>query len=95
MRDLAALLEGAQPVFGIADLPLVNERYVGRTGAGADLNSMRLQAAGVSRLDDAVVAITDFVVADDQDWENPAHLAVLRRDRASRPRCAHARLGRA
>jgi myo-inositol-1(or 4)-monophosphatase len=47
-------------------------------GAGAYLNGMRLHAPDTPRLDDAVIAITDFAVADDRDWENPLHIAVLR-----------------
>jgi myo-inositol-1(or 4)-monophosphatase len=74
-----ALLERGQPVFGIVDLPLLDERYVARAGAGAYLNGIRLHAADVTRLDDAVIAITDFAVADDRGWENPLHIAVLRR----------------
>lgn len=73
-----ALLEHGQPVFGIVDLPLLDERYLARAGAGAYLNGMRLHAADIARLNDAVVAIADFAVADDRDWENPVHIAVLR-----------------
>jgi myo-inositol-1(or 4)-monophosphatase len=74
-----ALLERGQPVFGIVDLPLLDERYLARVGAGAYLNGMRLHPADTTRLDDAVIAVTDFAVADDRDWENPLHIAVLRR----------------
>jgi myo-inositol-1(or 4)-monophosphatase len=73
-----ALLDDGQPVFGIVDLPLLDERYVARAGAGAYLNGIRLHATDVTGLDQAVVAITDFAVADDREWENPVHIAVLR-----------------
>jgi myo-inositol-1(or 4)-monophosphatase len=57
-----ALLEGGQPVFGIVDLPLLDERYVARAGAGAYLNGMRLHTVDITRLDNAAIAITDFAV---------------------------------
>jgi len=74
-----ALLEAGQPVLGIVDIPLLDERFVARAGAGAYLNGMRLHAADVTRVDDAVVAIADFAAADDRDWENLLHMTVLRR----------------
>jgi myo-inositol-1(or 4)-monophosphatase len=39
---------------------------------------MRLRVADSTRLDDTVIAIADFAVADDRDWENPLHIAFLR-----------------
>ena len=74
-----ALLERGQPVVGIVDLPLLDERYVARAGAGAYLNAIRLQAADSARLDESLIAIADFAVADDRDWENPRHISVLRK----------------
>jgi myo-inositol-1(or 4)-monophosphatase len=74
-----ALLDGGQPAFGIVDLPLLDERYVARRGAGAYLNGIRLHSPDTTDLADAVVAITDFAVADDREWENPVHIDVLRR----------------
>ena len=75
-----ALLGGGQPIFGIVDLPLLDERYIARAGAGAYLNGMPLRVPTVTRLKDAVIGMTDFAVAaDDREWENPLHIDVLRR----------------
>jgi myo-inositol-1(or 4)-monophosphatase len=74
-----ALLSEGQPIFGIVDLPLLGERYVARAGGGAYLNGARLNMPDVDRLADAVVAITDFAVADDRLLENPMHLSLLAR----------------
>ncbi len=74
-----ALLHGGQPVFGIVDLPLLDERYVARAGAGAYLNGVHLHVGDASRLADAVVAITDFAVAEDRAAENPLHIVTLAR----------------
>ena len=72
-----ALLSEGQPVFGIVDLPLMGERYVARSGAGAYLNGRRLHVAAGNGLGDSVVGITDFAVADDRETENPIHVALL------------------
>ena len=74
-----ALLDAGQPLFGIVDLPLLDERYVARAGAGAYLNSVRLVVTDKTRLDEVVVGFTDFAVADDRDYENPLHITVLSR----------------
>ena len=74
--SLALLAEG-QPVFGIVDLPLLGERYVARTGAGAHLNGRRLHVPPGEGLAEIVVGITDFAVADDRATENPVHIALL------------------
>jgi myo-inositol-1(or 4)-monophosphatase len=66
-----ALLSDGQPVFGIVDIPLLGERYVARAGGGAYLNGLRLRMRDVHGLADAVVALTDFAVADDRSLENP------------------------
>ena len=76
--SLALLAEG-QPVFGIVDLPLLGERYVARADAGAYLNGLRLQIPDTRKLSEAVIAITDFAVADDRAAENPIHIALLAR----------------
>jgi myo-inositol-1(or 4)-monophosphatase len=72
-----ALLSDGQPILGIVDVPLLGERYVARAGAGAYLNGARLHLPDVRRLADAVIAITDFAVADDRLVENPIHIALL------------------
>ena len=72
-----ALLSHGQPVFGIVDLPLLGERYVAREGGGAYLNGTRLQIPDSSRLDEVIVAIADFAVAEDRATENPTHMALL------------------
>ena len=72
-----ALLSQGQPVFGIIALPLLGERYIARAGAGAYLNGRRLQVPAVRGLDDALIGMTDFAVADDRATENPMHAAVL------------------
>jgi myo-inositol-1(or 4)-monophosphatase len=74
-----ALLSEGQPVFGIVDLPLLDERYVARAGGGAYRNGTRLQMPDVHKLADAVVGLTDFAVADDRLVENPIHIALLGR----------------
>ena len=74
-----ALLAAGQPVFGIVDLPLLGERYVARAGAGAYLNGLRLRRPETRTLSEAVIAITDFAVADDRATENPVHIALLAR----------------
>jgi myo-inositol-1(or 4)-monophosphatase len=74
-----ALLDAGQPVFGIVDLPLLDERFVARSGAGAYLNGARLVATDRTRLAEVVVGFTDFAVADDRDYENPLHITVLSR----------------
>jgi len=76
--SLALLAEG-QPLFGIVVLPLLGERYVARAGAGAYLNGVRLRMPDTHTLSEAVVAITDFAVADDRATENPIHVALLAR----------------
>ncbi len=74
--SLALLCDG-QPLLGIVDVPLLGERYVARAGAGAYLNGVRLRAPGVRGLEQAVVGVTDFAVADDRLVENPIHIALL------------------
>ncbi len=74
-----ALLSDGQPVFGIVDIPLLGERYVARAGGGAYLNGLRLRMRDVHGLADAVVALTDFAVADDRSLENPIHIGLLAR----------------
>jgi myo-inositol-1(or 4)-monophosphatase len=72
-----ALLSHGQPVFGIVDLPLLGERFVAREGGGAYLNGTRLHIPDSSRLDEVIVAIADFAVAEDRATENPTHIALL------------------
>ncbi|HXD54204.1 MAG TPA: inositol monophosphatase [Solirubrobacteraceae bacterium] len=72
-----ALLSEGQPIFGIVDLPLLGERYVARAGGGAYLNGRRLHVSAGGSLEDTVVGITDFAVADDRSNENPRHIALL------------------
>ena len=74
-----ALLSDGQPIFGIVDISLLGEPYVAPAGGGAYLNGARLQMPDVHRLEDAVVGITDFAVADDRLVENPIHVALLAR----------------
>ena len=74
-----ALLADGQPILGIVEIPLLGERYVARAGAGAYLNGVRLRIPDVRSLGEAVVAITDFAVADDRLVENPIHIALLAR----------------
>jgi myo-inositol-1(or 4)-monophosphatase len=63
-----ALLDGGQPLFGIVDLPLLDERYVARAGAGAYLNGARLFVMDAAGFGEVVAAFTDFAVADDRDY---------------------------
>jgi myo-inositol-1(or 4)-monophosphatase len=74
-----ALLDGSRPMLGIVDLPLLGERYVARSGAGAYLNGQRLHLADDDRLERQLLSITDFAVADDREVENPLHVAALTR----------------
>jgi myo-inositol-1(or 4)-monophosphatase len=72
-----ALLGDGQPIFGIVELPLLGERYVARAGAGAYLNGTRLRVPEARRLEEVLVGLTDFAVADDRAQENPIHIALL------------------
>jgi myo-inositol-1(or 4)-monophosphatase len=74
-----ALLRDGLPVFGIVDLPLLGERYLARSGAGAFLNGERIFVAEVAGLRDAMVALTDFAVGSSAKPENEIHLRLLAR----------------
>lgn len=74
-----ALLAGGRPILGVVDVPLLGERYVARADAGAYLNGSRLTLPAVAALEEAVVGMTDFAVADDRLVENPIHIALLAR----------------
>ncbi len=74
-----ALIEGGRPVFGIIDLPFLDERYVAAAGAGAYLNGQRMAIAEVGELQEAVIGFADFAVGAHADSENRIHRELMRR----------------
>ena len=74
-----SLVRDGQPVLGVVDAPLLGERFIARSGAGAFLNGARIAVAGVERLSEAIVALADFKVGVGSEAENRIHLKALAR----------------
>ena len=84
-----ALVEEGGPTLGIIDLPLIGERYVARSGAGASMNGRRINVLEPPGLRDAIVGFADFAVGSTAKVENPVHRELM--DRLV-PRCLRVRV---
>jgi myo-inositol-1(or 4)-monophosphatase len=73
-----ALVEDGRPTLAVVDLPLLGERYLAASGAGAYRNGDRIQVSKVNRLAEATVGMSDFAVGSDAKPENPVHLELTR-----------------
>ncbi len=73
-----ALVENGQPTLAVVDLPLLGERYVAASGAGAFRNGRRIEVSGVDRLAEATVGMSDFAVGRKAETENGVHLELTR-----------------
>lgn len=74
-----SLVTGGQPVLGIVDAPLLEERFIARRGGGAFLNGERISVSNVGVLHEAIVGVADFKVGVGSEDENRVHLALLAR----------------
>lgn len=54
-----ALVAGTEPVVAVIDLPMLDQRYTAVQGSGAFAGDARLHVSGISRLDEAIVAVGD------------------------------------
>jgi myo-inositol-1(or 4)-monophosphatase len=72
-----SLVVAGQPVLGIVDAPLLDERFVAREGGGAFLNGRRIAVSRVGELREAIVGVADFKVGVGSEEENRVHLALL------------------
>ncbi|TNY36835.1 inositol monophosphatase family protein [Thermomonospora catenispora] len=70
------LIHGDRPVVGVIDLPFLDVRYHAAQGAGAFAGERRLRVGATDRLQDAVVAISDYAVGEGADAENRIRLAL-------------------
>jgi inositol-phosphate phosphatase/L-galactose 1-phosphate phosphatase/histidinol-phosphatase len=59
---LVALLEDNNPVAGIIDQPIINERYVGVKGDGAWLNGKKMKTSSQEQIADARLNITSHLM---------------------------------
>jgi myo-inositol-1(or 4)-monophosphatase len=84
-----ALIELGEPVLGIIDLPLVDERYVAHRGGGAWLNGRRINVLEPSGLHDAMVGFSDFAVGPRAKIENAVHRELME---LLVPRCLRVRV---
>jgi myo-inositol-1(or 4)-monophosphatase len=84
-----SLVADGQPVLGIVDAPLLGERYVAKTGAGAYLNGAAMAICEVPGMHEAIVGVADFKVGTGSADENRIHLGVLR---ALAPQCLRVRM---
>lgn len=67
---LIALVEDDTSVFGLIDLPVLDERIVGWQGAGCRRNGERVQVSQDARLDRSIIAHGD-VICFDQSGQRP------------------------
>jgi myo-inositol-1(or 4)-monophosphatase len=56
------LIDDGEPILGIIDLPLINERYTARRGFGAFCNGRPLTASSTQQLESAIVSTGDYAV---------------------------------
>jgi histidinol phosphatase-like enzyme (inositol monophosphatase family) len=78
---LLALLHGGEPVLGLVDMPVLDERWVGVRGVGTTLNGRACRSGRTAALAEAIVYTTS------PDAFSPAELAVFERvSRAARGR---------
>lgn len=73
-----ALVEDARPTLAVVDLPLLGERYVAATGAGAYRNGHRIRISQVDSLTEATIGMSDFAVGANAETENGVHLELTR-----------------
>jgi myo-inositol-1(or 4)-monophosphatase len=71
-----ALLRRGQPVLGIVDAPLLDERFVAAAGVGAFRNEVRIHAAE-EPAGDPVVALSDFAFGHKHRDTNRRRFAVI------------------
>ena len=74
-----SLLRGGQPVLGIVDASLLDERFIAREGGGAFMNGEKICVSDIGVLHEAIVGVADFKVGVGSEGENRVHLAVLAR----------------
>jgi myo-inositol-1(or 4)-monophosphatase len=84
-----ALVEDGEPVLGIIDLPLMDERYVAGRGIGATLNGRHISVLEPPGLKNAIVGFADFAVGRAAKVENPVHRELMER---LVPRCLRVRV---
>jgi myo-inositol-1(or 4)-monophosphatase len=70
------LLEGAEPVLGVIELPFLGMQYTGHKDGGAFRDDERIAVATTRRLADAVVAVGDYAVGHDAARKNYDRLRV-------------------
>ena len=76
--SLSLVVDG-QPVLGIVDTPLLEERFIARDGEGAYLNGRQIHVAEIDDPREAVIGMADFKVGVGSERENRVHLALLAR----------------
>jgi myo-inositol-1(or 4)-monophosphatase len=83
-----ALVNDAEPVLGVIDVPGEGRRYSAAAGSGAYCDGTRVRVRPTARLEDAIVTIGDYAVGEHAEARNQIRLAVTRRlaERALRVR---------
>jgi myo-inositol-1(or 4)-monophosphatase len=74
-----ALVNGAEPVLGVIDVPADGCRYTAAAGRGAWCGDARIGVRPAARLADAVVTVGDYAVGEQAAARNQVRLAVTGR----------------
>jgi len=73
--SLALVRRGVTEV-GVIDLPMLDARYHGVLGRGAERDGQKIHASSCSRLPDAIVSIGDYAVGADAAHQNRLRFAI-------------------
>jgi myo-inositol-1(or 4)-monophosphatase len=71
-----AYVEDDQPIVGVIDLPMLDERYAAVSGSGAELNGQKIRCNDADQLSAAVVSLGDFATGDQAQARNVPRLRV-------------------
>lgn len=66
---LIGVLEGTRVVLGMVDMPVLGERWVGQSGAGAHRNGVAVQASACREIAEARIVTTSPDIFNAADWQ--------------------------
>lgn len=66
---LIGVLQGGRVVFGMVDMPVLGERWIGQAGKGAQRNGEPVTASGCTALDKARIVTTSPDIFSPADWQ--------------------------
>ncbi|CAN5907599.1 inositol monophosphatase family protein [soil metagenome] len=66
---LIGLLQGGRVVFGMVDMPVLGERWIGRAGKGAQRNGETVKVSGCTTIDKARIVTTSPDIFSAADWQ--------------------------